>query len=313
MRRQTYLVSSSGVHSDGTLTPRPHHNANEHDTRRKLADSAASNCAHLPALASNLQCLLPPLPVVLARRGLLLLAPRAIPKTTSGKLKRAECKQCYARYAEALLRSDVAASRTGVSEGGAVRSDAAAALRPSIDAAALIHAWRSSGDESAEEPLAALAQSMPQDHGMPEAEASQREAAEAAEAEAAAEVAEVASVGSEAAASMAAVSEAAVSAKMDDFSDGGDDNYGGNLSVAHVAKVIKEMSFTTISPDEPLDECGLDSLEMYDLEEKLRELTGIKRLPISFILEHATLRELCRALRAKVAEEKLKMKKATGP
>ena len=146
MRRQTYLVSSSGVHSDGTLTPRPHHNANEHDTRRKLADSAASNCAHLPALASNLQCLLPPLPVVLARRGLLLLAPRAIPKTTSGKLKRAECKQCYARYAEALLRSDVAASRTGVSEGGAVRSDAAAALRPSIDAAALIHAWRSSGD-----------------------------------------------------------------------------------------------------------------------------------------------------------------------
>ena len=39
-----------------------------------------------------------------------------------------------------------------------------------------------------------------------------------------------------------------------------------------------------------------------ELEGELRKLSGLRQLPISYVLQFATLRELCRGLRQKVAE-----------
>ena len=102
----------------------------------------------------------------------------------------------------------------------------------------------------------------------------------------------------------------AVSGSGPNNKDAGDEDDGGHehgddcgpLAATNVARLIREATFTSIDADEPLVESGLDSMEMCELEGELRALTGLRQLPISYVLKFATLRDLCRALRQKVAE-----------
>jgi aryl carrier-like protein len=74
------------------------------------------------------------------------------------------------------------------------------------------------------------------------------------------------------------------------------------MSVSSIAAAIGEMTFSRIDPDAPLDEIGLDSNDLVDLEAELRKRSGIPSLRIFEMLEHKTLRELILRLQTQQRE-----------